>query len=278
MAIDKEKKEKFAEESSYLKRKIDEMNQKIKYLESKKDENENLNKIRIASHYIDVVSIYCAMTDLSISLLGYKNETYLDIGRKCLYKSIIILEGVVSNIIDMPLGENYELLMSLDSFTDTERLKLIKKIGYTISLLEARYGKNSKWKYSFTEMEGRYTVIAKNFFDFRTYQEKNEPGIEGFDDRYDYLFLVKDFLIDASNRYREKYELTNQGAEDMKKAIDYLRALKKIHILFNEKDEMQNVSKRIELWSQKFEADLKAKEKKMKLKAHEALRKKTKKW
>lgn len=270
-AIIKDKK-RFSVEIVYLKNKVDEINQKIKHLEIKKDENENLNKIRVASHYVDLVSIYCAMTDLSLSLLGYKNESYLDKGRKSLYKSIIILEAVVSNYIDMPLGENYELLKSLDSFSDAERIKLVRKIGYTVSLLADRYGENSKWKWSFVEIEGRFSVIAKNLFDFRTFQAKNDPREEGFNERYDYLYLVKEFLIKASNRYREKYELTNQTADDMKKAIDYLKALKRIHILFNESEEVQNVGKRIELWSQKFETDLKAKEKKLKMKAHEKLK------
>ncbi len=270
-AIIKDKK-RFSVEVVYLKNKVDEINQKIKHLEIKKDENENLNKIRVASHYVDLVSIYCAMTDLSLSLLGYKNESYLDKGRKSLYKSIIILEAVVSNYIDMPLGENYELLKSLDSFSDAERIKLVRKIGYTVSLLADRYGENSKWKWSFVEIEGRFSVIAKNLFDFRTFQAKNDPREEGFNERYDYLYLVKEFLIKASNRYREKYELTNQTADDMKKAIDYLKALKRIHILFNESEEVQNVGKRIELWSQKFETDLKAKEKKLKMKAHEKLK------
>jgi hypothetical protein len=270
-AIIKDKK-RFGVEVAYLKNKVDEVNQKIKHLEIKKDENENLNKIRIASHYVDLVSIYCAMTDLSLSILGYKNESYLDKGRKSLYKSIISLEAVVSNYIDMPLGENYELLKSLDSFSDTDRIKLVRKIGYTVSLLADRYGENSKWKWSFVEIEGRFSVIAKNLFDFRTFQAKNDPSEEGFNERYDYLYLVKEFLIKASNRYREKYELTNQTADDMKKAIDYLKALKRIHILFNESEEVQNVGKRIELWSQKFETDLKAKEKKLKMKAHEKLK------
>lgn len=270
-AIIKDKK-RFSVEVAYLKNKVDEINQKIKHLEIKKDENENLNKIRVASHYVDLVSIYCAMTDLSLSLLGYKNESYLDKGRKSLYKSIISLEAVVSNYIDMPLGENYELLKSLDSFSDAERIKLVRKIGYTVSLLADRYGENSKWKWSFVEIEGRFSVIAKNLFDFRTFQAKNDPREEGFNERYDYLYLVKEFLIKASNRYREKYELTNQTADDMKKAIDYLKALKRIHILFNESEEVQNVGKRIELWSQKFETDLKAKEKKLKMKAHEKLK------
>ncbi len=270
-AIIKDKK-RFSVEIVYLKNKVDEINQKIKHLEIKKDENENLNKIRVASHYVDLVSIYCAMTDLSLSLLGYKNESYLDKGRKSLYKSIISLEAVVSNYIDMPLGENYELLKSLDSFSDAERIKLVRKIGYTVSLLADRYGENSKWKWSFVEIEGRFSVIAKNLFDFRTFQAKNDPREEGFNERYDYLYLVKEFLIKASNRYREKYELTNQTADDMKKAIDYLKALKRIHILFNESEEVQNVGKRIELWSQKFETDLKAKEKKLKMKAHEKLK------
>lgn len=274
MSVETENKKKYSQEISYLKKKIDEINQKIKYLEAKHDENENLIKIQIASHHVDTVSIYSAMTDLSVNLLGFKNESFLDAGRKALYKAIIILEGVVSPVIDMPLGENYELLKSLGDFPDGDRLRLIRKIGFTVSLLEDRYGKNSKWKWSFVEIGGRYAVIAKNLFDFRTYQEKNDPRTEGYDDRYDYLFLVKDFLADASNRYREKYEMTNHNIEDMKKAVEYLRALKRIHVLFNESNELASVEKRIDLWSQKLDADLKAKELQMKMKAHEALRNK----
>jgi len=62
----------------------------------------------------------------------------------------------------------------------------------------------------------------------------------------------------------EKYELTNHSPEDMKKAIDFLRALKRIHILFKEHNEVQSVSKRIELWAQKLEADMLTQEKQLK--------------
>lgn len=264
MGTDRDNKQQFDTEIHLMKSKIDEINRKIKYLESKHDDNENLNTLQIASFYIDLVSIYCAMTDLSLNLLGYKNESYLDMGRKGMYKALILMEGVVSNAIDIPLNENYELLSMLEDFSDNDRLKLIRKIGYTISLLKDRYGEKSKWKWSFVEIEGRYAVVAKNFFNFRRYQQKNDPNIEGFDDRYDYLLLVKDLLTMSSNRYREKYELTNHSPEDMKKAIDFLRALKRIHILFKENNDVQSVTKRIELWSQKLEADIKLQEKQMK--------------
>lgn len=264
MSTDKETKQQFDSEIHVLKGKIDEINRKIKYLESKHGDNENLNTLQIASFYIDLVSIYCAMTDLSLNLLGYKNESYLDIGRKSLYKGLILMEGVVSNAIDIPLNENYELLSTLEDFSDKDRLKLMRRFGYTISLLSDRYGENSKWKWSFVEIEGRYSVIAKNFFNFRRYQQMNNPNVEGFDDRYDYLLLIKDLTLRASNRYREKYELTSHSPEDMKKAIDFLRALKRIHILFKENNDVQSVSKRIEIWSQKLEADIKLQEKQVK--------------
>jgi hypothetical protein len=263
MTIDKEKKQQYNEEVSKLKIKADEVNRKIKYLESKKDENKNINMIQMASLYVDLVSIHCAMTDLSLNLLGFKNESYLDVGRKSVYKALILFEGIVSSAVDIPLGENYELLSSLEGLSDKERLQLIRKIGFTISILQDRYGENSKWRWSFVEIEGRYAVIAKNMFNFRVYQERNDPNLEGFDQRYDYLLLVKDLIIKSSNRYREKYELTNRSPEDMKKAIDFLRALKRIHILFKEHNEVQNISKRIELWSQKLEADMKEKEKQL---------------
>ena len=264
MPVDKEKKLKFNTEVAKLKKKAEEVYKIIKDLESKgevEEENLNLLKVRMAEKYLDLVSIYVGMSDLSMSLLEFKNESYLDMARKCLYKAIIILEEVVSNTVDMPLTENYELLKSLEGITDSEKLRLIRKIGYSISLLEDRYGESSKWKWSFVELRGRYAVVAKNLFNFREYQEKNDPRIEGFEERYDYLFLVKELLVDASNRYREKYELTNHTPDDMKKAIDLLRALKRIHLLFKEQGEVQNVSKRIELWAQKLETDMKAKEK-----------------
>lgn len=267
MAVSKENKAKFNEEITFLKRKIDEVNQRIKYLESRKDEDQNIIQLRIVSHYADLVSIYCAMTDVSINLLGFRNETYLDAGRKSLYKAIIMLEKVVTGIIDQPLGENYELLTFMaQGFGDHERLKLVRKLGYTISLLEDRYGKNSKWRWSFVELEARYAAVAKNLFNFRAYQEKNDPSLEGFDDRYDHLYLVKELLSKVSRRYREKYELTNHSPDDMKKALAFLRALKRIHILFKEGSEAQNDSKMIELWSMKLEADLKAKEKQARMK------------
>lgn len=268
MPIEKDKKNRFTQEVSHLKTKADEINRKIKYLESRKDEDEKILKLGIASHYIDLVSVYCAMTDLSLNLLGYKNESYLDVGRKSIYKALIVLESIASNTVDMPLGENYELLHSLETFPDRDRLKLIRKLGYTISLLEDRYGEGSKWKWSFVEIEGRYAVITKNLFDFRSFQEKNDPNIDGFDERYDHLLLVKDLMVKSSNRYREKYELTHHSIEDMRKAIDFLRALKRIHILLKEQNEVQNITKRIELWSQKLEQDMKAKEAQEKMKIH----------
>jgi hypothetical protein len=78
---------------------------------------------------------------------------------------------------------------------------------------------------------------------------------------------MKDLLEKSSSRYREKYELTSRSPEDMKKAIDFLRALKRIHILFKENNDIQSVSKRIELWSQKLEADMKSQEKLQKRRA-----------
>ncbi len=277
MSKDKEKKQQFLESVNELKKEIDIIQQKIKALEKQKDENPELNKVKAVSYYLDLVSVYCAMTELSLNLLGYKNESYLDQGRKSLYKAIILLESVVGNVIDQPLGENSERLESIKDLSDKEKLKLIRKIGYTISLLEDRYGKNSKWKWSFVEIEGRYATIAKNIFNFREYQAKNDPAIEGFDERYDLLMLVKELLISASSRYREKYELMNQNPDDMRKAISFLNALKRIHILLNEKEQIQNVSKRIELWTQKLEADIRAKEKMNKKKAAKMFEKKKKK-
>ena len=64
-----------------------------------------MNKLVLADGVLNLVSYYVLMNALSVSLLGVKNEAYLNDARKGCYKAIIYLEDVVSNQIDAPFSE-----------------------------------------------------------------------------------------------------------------------------------------------------------------------------
>ena len=71
---------------------------------------------------------------------------------------------------------------------------------------------------------------------------------------------IKRLLMQAADRYREKYELSTNRIDDFKQAINYLGALRRIHILLGERDEAETVKKKQDIWSAKLEADQKKKE------------------
>ena len=122
-------------------------------------------KIMLCDDMIYVSSLYMAQNSLSLKILGVKNNDALNEARKILYKAIIYLEELVTNFIDVPyadLAKNHE---AIKETSIQDRFYLIRKLGLSINLLEIAFGDNSKWKWSFVELKGRYAVVAKNLID-----------------------------------------------------------------------------------------------------------------
>jgi len=69
--------------------------------------------------------------------------------------------------------------------------------------------------------------------------------------------LVKQLLQRSADRYREQYELYTHKVQDFRAAVIYLQALRRIHILLNERDDAETLKRKVEIWSTKLEADLK---------------------
>ncbi|MBN1525681.1 MAG: hypothetical protein JW904_14475 [Spirochaetales bacterium] len=223
-------------------------------------ENAHYKRLMLADENLNIASYLLLMNSLSVNLLGVKNEAFLNDARKSLYKSIIYLEEIVTPVIDSPFSEYEEHLKAIQSFGDVSRYHLIRKLGFTIFSVIDAYGKNSKWKWSFVELEGRYTTVLKNLVSFKSILGKLSPHVEGYNERRAHLDLVVEMLKLASTRYREKYELSTQRLDDMKTGISFLNALKRIQILLGEKEEVEVTKRKIDVWSQKMEADLKKKE------------------
>ncbi len=214
-------------------------------------------KLGLADDNLNLVANYLLMNSLSLSFLGVKNEAYLNEARKCIYKTIIYLEEVVSNYIDVPFSDYEAKLAAIETFSDDARYSLIRKVGFSIEALEDGYGDNSKWKWSFVEMEGRYAAVAKNMLNLKTLITGMDPRVEGYSARLSHLSLVKDLLQQAADRYREKYELSTLRIDDIKLAIHLLGALRRLHMILGESEQAEVVKKKIDIWKSKMENDIK---------------------
>jgi hypothetical protein len=215
----------------------------------------NSTRFELADQYLNIVSYYNLMNALSLSLLGIKNESFLNDGRKSCYRSIIYMEEIVSPYIDAAFSDYQQGVESLEGFDDESKYRLLCKLGFSIDSVIEGFGSGTKWKWSFVELQGRYAVIAKNLLNLKTFIMQLDPRVEGYSERLAHVQLVKKLLQQSADRYREKYELSTMRLDDIKKAILFLAAMKRLHALLGEVEEAEVVKKKMEIWKTKMEDD-----------------------
>ena len=213
-------------------------------------------KLALADDNLNIVASYLLMSSLSLSFLGVKNETFLNEARKCIYKAIFYLEEVVTAYVDAPFSDYEQGLESITAFSDESRVNLVRKLGFTIDALEEGFGENSKWKWSFVELEGRFTAVARNLLNLKTLIAGMDPRVAGYSARLSHLSLVRELLQQAADRYRQKYETGNLRADDIKAGINFLLALRRLHVVLGEAEQAEVVRKKAEIWKGKMEDDL----------------------
>ena len=227
----------------------------------KGDASQNPKRLTLAESNLMLVSYHTLINSLSLALLGVKNESFLNEARKCLYKAIIYLEEIVTTYVDVPFGDYREQLETIEQVNDTDRHNLVRKIGYSIGVVQDGFGENSKWKWSFTELEGRFAAVTKNLIDFRTFIAKLDPRIDGYNERVAHSDLAKKLLQKAADGYRQKYELSTRRIDDMRMGINFLSALKRIQVLLGESEHAEITTKKIDAWKLKLETDIKKQKK-----------------
>jgi hypothetical protein len=220
----------------------------------------NSTRFELADQHLNIVSYYNLMNALSLSLLGIKNESFLNDARKSCYKSIIYMEEIVSPYIDAAFSDYQQGVESLEGFSDRAKYRLLCKLGFAIDSVVEGFGIGSKWKWSFVELQGRYAAIAKNMLNLKTFIAQLDPRIEGYSERLAHVQLVKRLLQQSADRYREKYELSTMRLDDIKKAILFLAAIRRLHTLLGEIEESEVVKKKMEIWKTKMEDDQKKRE------------------
>ncbi|HEY9593181.1 MAG TPA: hypothetical protein VHE79_01795 [Spirochaetia bacterium] len=229
---------------------------KLKELIARGGNGASYQKLALADDNLNIVANYLIMNSLSLSFLGVKNEAYLNEARKCIYKAIIYIEEIASAYVDAPFSDYEKDLETISAFSDESRYNLVRKMGFTIDSLEEGYGENSKWKWSFVDIEGRYAAVTKNLLNLKTFIAGMDPRVEGFSARMSHLALAKDLLQQAADRYREKYELSTMRIDDIKAGINFLAAARRLHIVLGEADQADVIKKKAESWRTTMEDDL----------------------
>jgi hypothetical protein len=214
--------------------------------------------LALVDERLNLASYFLLQNSLSVALLGVKNEAFLNDSRKSCYQAIIYLEEVVSDYLDAPFSDYSDLLENIEGFEDDKRYHLVRKLGFTIESVEQAFGANSKWRWSFVELEGRYAAVSKNLINFKTFVAGMDPRVEGYEARMGHLELAQNMLMRAADRYREKYELSTLRIDDFKRAIGFLAAKRRIHILLGESDKAEDVKKKMDVWKSKMETDAKS--------------------
>jgi len=219
-----------------------------------------LQKLTLSDEMLNLASYYIAINGMSQAVLKNKNEEALNDARKSLYKAVIYLEEVVSNLIDAPFSDYEDKVAAIESYNPSRRFNLICKMGLAIDMLEQAYGDNSKWRWTFVEIEGRFAAVAKNIIDLKNVYVNASPGAEFYDATVYHLRLIKKLLALSADRYREKYELSTGQTLDFKTGINFLAALRRMHIVLAENEESQEIKKKLTIWTTKLETDLKKQE------------------
>ena len=224
----------------------------------KKDEQGTaLKRLALVEETISLVANYVIVNGISLSMLKLRSEEALNDGRKSLYKAVIYLEEVVSPYIDSPFSDYEEKLVEIREVDARKRFSLVKKLGLVLQLLENAYGDRSKWRWSFVELEGRFATVAKNIMNLKTAVINTDPSSPDYEPTMNHLRLMKKLLLQAADRYREKYELSTNRVDDFKMGIHFLNALRRIHGLLGERENAETLKKKAEIWSTKLEMDIK---------------------
>jgi len=215
-----------------------------------------LKQVEMSEAMLNLASNYIVINGISQAVLKQKNEDTLNDARKTLYKSIIYLEGLIGTSVDAPFADYEQQLALIESYTPAQRYRLVRKMGLAIQLLENAYGDNTKWKWTFVEMEGRYAAVTKNIINLRDVFVNSDIRSPHYEPTVLHLRLIRKLLMQAADRYREKYELSTDRIDDFKAGISYLSALKRLNILTGDQIEATTAKKKLDIWTAKLNSDI----------------------
>lgn len=219
----------------------------------KKPNGAGYKRFALADERLNMASLYLLLSRISLSMLNIKNDSFVREAHRCCYQSLIYLEEVVSGVLDAPFSEYADRLEAIEAMPEQHRYGLIRKVGFTIQSVAEDFGENSKWRWSFVELEGRLAAVAKNVVNLRTVISELDPRVAGYELRLNHLRLVKELLQRSADRYLERYTLATSRIDDFKQAINFLLALKRLHTLLGETQQADVIKRKADVWKGRME-------------------------
>ncbi len=216
-------------------------------------------RFELAEQMCYIASLYNAINTASVKMLEVKNNDALNDARKILYKAIIYLEELVTNVINTVPSDMTEKMEAIEEISLEKRYFLVRKLGLIIRMVIEAFGDNSKWKWSFVELEGRFAVVTKNMFDFKNYIKVYfDPGSPDYENTVLYVRLIKMLLDKSANAYRDKYELSSRRIDDMQNAINMVLAQRQVCLSLSEADDAEELKRKAASWKERMKADRKS--------------------
>ena len=260
--ITDESREQFNAEADHYKKRIDEALEKKKsMLTVMKTDSVGIEykKLILAEEMIYVATLYVQINGSSLKILGVKNNDALNDARKILYKAIIYLEEIVTNSINIAYSELSDQMEAISNTPIQKRYQLMQKLGLAIQMVIDGFGDNSKWKWSFVELQGRFAVVAKNLLDMKAaVKDYFDPNSPNYDSTVLYVRLVRKLVDDSATAYRDRYELSTRRIDDINAGINFLLASRRIAIALGSSDEAEEIKKKAITWKKLMEADQKS--------------------
>lgn len=259
--ITAESREAFAVKMQPYKDSIDKVFEKEKNLLAlmeKDSAGSSYKRMLLAEDMIYVTTLYVLINNLSVKILSTRGLDALNDGRKALYKAIIYLEETVSNLIDAPFSDYEDRVAQIANIPLTKRYELSRKLGLAIRLVVDAYGDNTKWRWSFIELQGRLATVAKNMLDMKAASKIYfDPRNPDYDTAVYYFRLIKKLLGEAADGYRDRYELSTRRLDDIRLGINYLVALRRIQLNLGESEDAEETKKKAVVWKAKMDSDQK---------------------
>jgi len=265
MAISKAQKAAYHDDIKIIKVKSDELEKKAKELFHKRKNKPNLVQyynLEISTYLMSTIELYLKMNELSLTMLGIKNSSSLDASKSNFSKVLLLLKETVGDEVERDsLKENEEYLARIDRLNPRQILDFLIRLDRIFFDLRSNMGEESKWKWLFVELQAKLAVITRNFINFSDILKYRDPREPFFRDRNEHLRMAKNALEEAAKQYRTKYELSAKSREDLKKSIECLEALRKIHFTVGESNEADKIKTTIDAAKQTLEAGDKKNEK-----------------
>ncbi len=216
-------------------------------------------KLALADEMLNLSAKYMSINTLSVNMLNFKNNDALNDARKIIYKALIYIEDVVSDFVDCSYTDLEPKLATIAEMSIEKRFFLVRKIGLTIQLLADAFGDNSKWKWTFVEIRGRFVVVAKNLLDMKqAAKDYFDPNSANYETSILYVRLIRKLLDDSASDYRDKYELGSRRRDDMQNGINLLIAARRVAMVLGDNEASEEIRKKALSWKNRLDSDTKS--------------------